>query len=337
MTKFNKILFLNFLMLGTFISISSISWMNMWIGLEMNLLSMIPLMNNHLNSYSSESSLKYFLTQVLASMILLFSIVMMMMMNEFLFIKFTPLMNIMMNSALFMKMGMAPFHFWFTEIIEGLNWINCLIMLTWQKITPMILIMYNCNMINFMIFILIISLMISSILSLNQSSMRKILAFSSMNHMSWMMSALIVNQFIWFMYFLIYSMMTINIIWIFYKFNIFYMYQIPLMNMNNLKFKLMYFFNFMSMGGLPPFLGFFPKWMILNTLINEKFFLLSFFLIFTSMIILYFYIRLMYSSLTISNLSNLKFSKYNNSISISILNHFNLFSTIWIILVYSMN
>jgi NADH-ubiquinone oxidoreductase chain 2 len=44
-------------------------------GLEINLLSFIPLSIKSNNLFSSEASLKYFLTQALASRTLLFSII----------------------------------------------------------------------------------------------------------------------------------------------------------------------------------------------------------------------------------------------------------------------
>jgi NADH-ubiquinone oxidoreductase chain 2 len=45
------------------------------LGLEINLLSFIPLISNINNQFATEAALKYFLTQALASAILLFGVI----------------------------------------------------------------------------------------------------------------------------------------------------------------------------------------------------------------------------------------------------------------------
>jgi len=62
-----KILLLTTLLGRVLVSVSSNSWLGAWIGLEINLISFIPLTFNAKNMYSTEASLKYFIEQVLAS------------------------------------------------------------------------------------------------------------------------------------------------------------------------------------------------------------------------------------------------------------------------------
>nr|ARH53961.1 NADH dehydrogenase subunit 2 [Orsodacne cerasi] len=293
-------MFFNTLIIGTLVALSSYSWLSMWIGLEINLLSIIPLLSNDKNIYPSESALKYFITQALASTILLFSIIMSMNLSEFIPQNSNYFMLMMMNSSLLTKMGAAPFHAWFPEVMEGLNWMNCLLMLTWQKIAPMILLMYNCTMTFFLSCIIIISSLISGILGLNQVSLRKILAYSSINHISWMLASMLQNNSILFVYFCIYSIISINIVMIFYNLNIFHMKQ--LFNCLNFNKNLKFFFilNFLSLGGLPPFLGFFPKWLTVNSLIQNNFIFISLMLIVFTLITLFFYMRITFSTMVIN-------------------------------------
>nr|WRO45064.1 NADH dehydrogenase subunit 2 [Habronychus sp. 2 XYG-2024a] len=197
MSKNFKFLFINLLILSTLISISSTSWMGMWMGLEMNLLAIIPLMYSS-SITSSEASVKYFIVQTIASSIIIINITLLMInINISSNLNINNLNLIMMNSAFLIKIGMAPFHFWFPEIIYGLTWFNSMIVLTWQKIAPMILFMFNMTNNTFTIFIIITSAIISSISSLNMINLKKILAFSSINHMSWMMSMMIFSKTIW--------------------------------------------------------------------------------------------------------------------------------------------
>nr|YP_010326856.1 NADH dehydrogenase subunit 2 [Condica capensis]UNP54108.1 NADH dehydrogenase subunit 2 [Condica capensis] len=288
----NKMFFLFILMFSTLISISSNSWFGCWIGLEINLLSFIPLISNSNNLLSTEASLKYFLTQSIASINLLFTILIkMILLKNF---EMNNFITIMLNSSLLMKMGSTPFHFWFPNIIEGLSWFNSFILMTWQKITPMILLSYYFNM-NFLLFIVIFNVIIGAIGGLNQTSLPKLLAFSSINNLGWMIMAIMISENLWFFYLFIYSFMISIMCFMFYIFNVFFINQLFINNMNSfIKINLM--INFLSLGGLPPFIGFFPKWIIINFLINNNLYLLTFIFIMMSLIMLFFYIRIIYSA-----------------------------------------
>nr|YP_009185840.1 NADH dehydrogenase subunit 2 [Gabronthus thermarum]ALO70579.1 NADH deshydrogenase subunit 2 [Gabronthus thermarum] len=291
-------MFFNSLMIGTLISISSTSWIGMWMGLEINLLSIIPLMNSKNNLLSSEASLKYFITQALASTTLIFSIIFMLNNIPLLF-NFKNNLMLMFNSALLTKMGAAPFHFWFPEIIDGLSWLNSLMILTWQKIAPMIILMYNLNFPLFFNFIIITSMLISGIMGFNQTSLRKILTYSSINHIAWMMAAMFNYESIWFFYFIVYTIITINIILIFNLINVFYMKQLFIMLNNNFPLKFFFIMNFLSLGGLPPFLGFMPKWLTIENLVKNNMMTLAIIMVILTLITLFFYIRLTFSTLTL--------------------------------------
>nr|APX40200.1 NADH dehydrogenase subunit 2 [Psylliodes laevicollis] len=306
-------LFFNTMMFGTLVSISAYSWFAMWMGLEINLLSIIPLFKSHKNSYPAEATLKYFITQSLASTIILFSIIFSMNLLEFIPQNFNYFMMMILNSALLMKLGAAPFHSWFPEVAEGLNWFNNLILMTWQKLAPSVLIMYNMNMMLFFTLIIIISSIIGGIYGINQVSLRKILAYSSINHIAWMLASMLNNKMIWMIYFIIYSLITLNIILIFYFFNIFYINQLFNSLNSNKMFKMLFILNFFSLGGLPPFLGFMPKWLVINFLINNNFYMLSMILVIFTLLTLFFYIRMTFSTLMFKmNESVIKTMKINN-------------------------
>nr|ATN23491.1 NADH dehydrogenase subunit 2 [Lema sp. EMHAU-15071010] len=290
MINFNKLLFFMTMMFGIILAISSYSWLGIWMGLEINLLSILPLMANSNNIYPSESALKYFISQVISSIFLLFSLILMMKTFELLINK-TLYLEILFDSALLTKMGAAPFHFWFPEVMEGLNWSMNLIMLTIQKIAPMIILMYFCNY-YFIILIILTSAMISSFLGLNQFSLRKIMAYSSINHLAWMLSALMYSNMLWLMYFIIYSISTLSIVMIFNKLNIYITKQLYNICEINKSLMILIILIFFSLGGIPPLLGFLPKWFIIMNLINYNQYLISFMLILFTLIVFSFYLRL---------------------------------------------
>nr|YP_010481700.1 NADH dehydrogenase subunit 2 [Psychophora sabini]UVU20392.1 NADH dehydrogenase subunit 2 [Psychophora sabini] len=288
----NKMFFLFILMFSTMISISSNSWFGAWIGLEINLMSFIPLISSSINMLSSEASLKYFLTQSIASINFLFFIIMkMILFNNF---EINNFLSIMMNSSMLMKMGAAPFHFWFPNIVEGLSWFNNFILMTWQKITPMILMSYYFNM-NMLIFSIITSMFIGAIGGLNQTSLRKMMAFSSINNLGWMISSIMISENLWLFYLIMYSFLISIMCFFFYMMNMFFINQLFINNMKSL-IKMNLLINFLSLGGLPPLIGFFPKWIIINFLMINNYFFLTFIFIMMSLILLFFYIRITYSS-----------------------------------------
>nr|UYX62315.1 NADH dehydrogenase subunit 2 [Orthopygia glaucinalis] len=291
-TNSNKMFFYFILFFSTLIAISSTSWFGCWIGLEINLLSFIPLISNSNNMMSSEASLKYFLVQSIASINFLFCIIMkMIIFHNF---ETNNLISIMINSSLLMKMGATPFHFWFPNIVEGLSWLNNFILMTWQKITPMILLSYYFYK-NFIIFIFILNVIIGAIGGLNQTSLRKLMAFSSINNLGWLLAAITISENLWIFYLSFYSFLISLMCFFFNLLNMYFINQLFISNINY-SIKLFFFINFLSLGGLPPFIGFFPKWIIINFLLINKLFIITFTFIMMSLIMLFFYIRIIYSS-----------------------------------------
>nr|UKG18962.1 NADH dehydrogenase subunit 2 [Dendrolimus punctatus] len=324
----NKMFFMFILIFSTLISISSNSWFGCWIGLEINLLSFIPLISNSNNLLMSEASLKYFLTQSIASINLLFSILMkMILLKNF---DLNNFLSIMINSSLLMKMGSAPFHFWFPNIVEGLSWFNNFILMSWQKITPMILLSYYMNN-NFLLIMMMINIMIGAIGGLNQTSLRKLMAYSSINNLGWMIFAIMISENLWIFYFTTYSFLIKIMIFMFYNFNMFFINKLFINNMNSM-IKINLFINFLSLGGLPPFIGFLPKWIIINFLINNKMFLLSFIFIMMSLIMLFFYIRIIYYSLMFNYIKMKWFKSYFKYIFLLLTNFMSIISILGIIL-----
>nr|ALO77546.1 NADH deshydrogenase subunit 2 [Myodermum sp. MYO01] len=294
-----KSMFFLSLMTGTLISISSYSWMGMWLGLEINLLSIIPLMSKTNNMMASEAALKYFIVQTLASTIFLFSIIITSLYFSYNF-NHSLYISLICSTALLTKMGAAPFHFWFPEIMEGLNWLTSMLMLTWQKIAPMVLLMYTNQITLYLTFIIILSMLVSGIMGLNQTSLRKVLAYSSINHVGWMISATLISPTIWLLYFLVYSIISINLISIFWQLNIFYINQLYISMNTNPLIKFFFMLNFLSLGGLPPFLGFMPKWLLINSLIQASLYFIAFLMTTMTLMTLYFYMRITFSALLLT-------------------------------------
>nr|UPX88356.1 NADH dehydrogenase subunit 2 [Renocera pallida] len=295
-----KPLFLAVLMISSFITVSANTWLGVWMGLEINLLSFIPLMKENNNLMSSESSLKYFLAQALASSVLLFSIVVTYLQkSDPLSLFSTP--HVMVTSALLLKSGMAPFHSWFPVVVEGLSWVNVMILITWQKLAPLMVVSYLCST-KFIMVCIILSAFVGSLGGLNQVSLRKLIAYSSINHLGWIILSMSASEGLWLNYFVLYCFLSVSVILIFYFMNMFFISQLFSSLFHSLGMKISLFTNILSLGGLPPFLGFYPKWMVIQIIsLKSQLFMISLMVMF-SLITLFFYLRLSYSAFTMGYL-----------------------------------
>jgi len=286
------------LVIGTLIAISSSSWFTAWIGLEINLIRMTPIIINKLNFLSVEASIKYFLIQAIASLILIFTSFLRYNSQEWMFL--LNLDNIYFIS-LSLKAGVAPLHFWFPQVILCSSWLQCLTLLTWQKIAPFILISYlNSNLI---ISFVIVSAIIGVIGGINLVNIKLILVYSSIINSAWILNLSTNNEVSWWIYFISYTFITISASYIFIKFNIEKTSSLHKINLSPIP-KIIFLINFLSLAGLPPFLGFFIKIIALNLLIeNNLNITILFILVVSSIISFYFYIRTSYSSLFINETS----------------------------------
>nr|AFV08480.1 NADH dehydrogenase subunit 2 [Lucilia cuprina] len=307
----SKIMFFGILMMGTLISISANSWLGAWMGLEINLLAFIPLMSDD-KLMSTEASLKYFLTQALASSVFLFAVILFLLNSSKTNSNY--FMEMMIFSSLLLKSGSAPFHFWFPNVMEGLSWTNALILMTWQKIAPLMLISYIIFK-PLIITSIILSSLIGALGGLNQTSLRKLMAYSSINHLGWMLAAMYNSNLLWMTYFLFYSFLSFAMIFMFNMFKTSHINQLFSLFFHSKVMKFFLFFNLLSLGGLPPFLGFYPKWIVIQSLtINNQLFLLTFMVLMT-LITLYFYMRLSYSAFMLNYYENnwLNYSMFKSS------------------------
>nr|YP_001974532.1 NADH dehydrogenase subunit 2 [Metaperipatus inae]ABQ95563.1 NADH dehydrogenase subunit 2 [Metaperipatus inae] len=308
-------LFLSIIFLTVIFQISSLSWFSIWIAMELNLLSFIPLLSTPYNILYNEGSMKYFLIQVFGSIILLMGWLSgsLMFFNVMYGDEFS---NLLFYVSLILKMGAAPFHFWFPLVLESLSWMNSFLMMTWQKLGPLMLLSF----INKLMFLLMMSSIFSSLIGgfggFNQVSFKKIFAYSSIGHLGWMLISLIMVESYFIMYYMFYILMVFMLCMVLFLKNLSSLNQFLFLSESFFLEKLFFLFSLLSLGGLPPFSGFFVKWMILNSILILKLKFLGLILIMSTLVSLFYYLRISYSVLLKFNLSlsfimqNMKINNY---------------------------
>nr|QEI26292.1 NADH dehydrogenase subunit 2 [Vulpes vulpes] len=287
-------------MTGTMIVMLSSHWLLIWIGFEMNMLAIIPILMKKFNPRAMEASTKYFLTQATASMLLMMGVTINLLYSgQWMISKVSnPAASTMMTIALTMKLGLSPFHFWVPEVTQGISLSSGMILLTWQKIAPMSVLYQISPSINtdLMTLVALASVLVGGWGGLNQTQLRKIMAYSSIAHMGWMAAIIIYNPTMMFLNLSLYILMTLSTFMLFmlsastttlslsHTWN-----KIPLIASTILTLML-------SLGGLPPLSGFIPKWMIIQELTKNDMIVVPTLMAITALLNLYFYMRLTYST-----------------------------------------
>lgn len=314
------ILFIICLATSVFIVLSSPSLLFRWVGLELNTLAFIPLILNNSNKTSRESAIKYFLTQTLASIIFLISTILPL--DSY-------LRQILIIIRIIIKLGAAPFHSWLPRIVEAISWISLLILLTIQKINPLLILINPQPSIDFIYLPVWLSLIVGSFIGLIQTQLRSLLTYSSINHIGWFLVAWIHRNYLLIIYFITYIVILTPITLLFSKINSFHLNHLTNIPVST-KIQFLTFILFLSLGGLPPFFGFLPKWAIIQEilLIGDSL-ETCFLIILTSLITLYFYLRMTFSAFILSNSKWININFINKETKIDIL--FLIFSRISIL------
>nr|QDH82210.1 NADH dehydrogenase subunit 2 [Parapolybia varia] len=261
--------------------------------MEINVLFMVLFMS--LQSNSTMNSFNYFIIQSISSLILL----MLMIIKNFM-LDNNNLINSLIILTFSMKLGMFPFFIWMPIIYSNINWILIFFMSTTQKIIPMLILnlIFNfnnqVNIIQLIYMMVIISSLIASLLSIKELNLKKIFAFSSINHSSWMLFIISIDQSMFFLYFLIYSFSMIFVCLIFNKFNINKINQLFKLNLFNHKFiNILLSLNILILSALPPFLTFLIKMNTMKIILFNNHFITILMFIILSIFTVIFYMMIL--------------------------------------------
>nr|AFL03202.1 NADH dehydrogenase subunit 2 [Corvus macrorhynchos mandshuricus] len=293
-----KLIFVTSLLLGTTITISSNHWVMAWTGLEINTLAILPLISKSHHPRAIEAATKYFLVQATASTLVLFSS----MTNAWYTGQWDitqlthPTSSLILTAAISMKLGLVPFHFWFPEVLQGSPLITGLLLSTAMKFPPITLLYMTSLSLNptLLTTLAVLSVAMGGWMGLNQTQIRKIMAFSSISHLGWMAIILIYYPKLTLLNFYLYTMMTAAV---FLTLN-----STKVLNLSTLMtawtkapaLSTILLLTLLSLAGLPPLTGFLPKWLIIQELTKQDMAPAAIIISLLSLLGLFFYLRLAY-------------------------------------------
>lgn len=301
---FNYIFFI-VAIFGTLFSISSSHWLGIWAGLEINLIGVLPLLVYQKSISERESAVKYFVIQALGSSLLLFGSLgtyrLSFSWENLNFIaEWSFLRLIIIRVGLGLKMGVFPFHFWFPRVIAGLPWLSCLLLATWQKIAPLFLIisLFEASFTTwlFLTFCLIASgsSLLGGVGGINQTQIRALLAYSSIGHLGWIIFAGLHRSWAIGFYFGTYVLISLCLFSALWLGDLSYSKTLAKVSFFSYPVFLVVMI-LLSLGGLPPLLGFISKWLVISTGVQSSLSIFIFLLILGSLIRLFYYLSLFFS------------------------------------------
>nr|AWS34287.1 NADH dehydrogenase subunit 2 [Pellorneum capistratum] len=298
MTPQAKLIFATSLLLGTTLTITSNHWITAWAGLEINTLAILPLISKSHHPRAIEAATKYFLTQAAASALVLFAS-----MNnawhtgQWDITQLThPTSCLIFTSAIAIKLGLVPFHFWFPEVLQGSPLTTGLLLSTAMKLPPMSLFLMTSSSLNqtLLTCMAMASAALGGWMGLNQTQVRKILAFSSISHLGWMAIVISYSPKLALLNFLLYTLMTTAV---FLTLNTTKTLKLSTLMTTWTKapaLNMMLLLTLLSLAGLPPLTGFLPKWLIIQELTKQDMAPAATMISLLSLLSLFFYLRLAY-------------------------------------------
>nr|QYF09532.1 NADH dehydrogenase subunit 2 [Haemaphysalis kolonini] len=290
------------------ITISSNFWFIFWLMMEMNMMMFIPIMKtNKMNSCNA--MITYFIIQSFSSTLFFLS-------STMLFFNECSMFNYILNMSILIKLAMVPFHFWLTIISESLDMWSMFMMLTIQKIIPLFIL--TSIKYNIILFFGLISSIFGSIMAFNSKFLKKILIFSSISHLGWLVILINFNSNFWISYLMIYALIISKILNLASNNNLIKISSFFLKKMSTSE-KISFMCLMMSLSGMPPFIGFFIKLMAIMIIIKMTK-IMMIILIISSLINIYFYIRLIIPLLMTFNefIKSLKMKKFFKSALINL-------------------
>ena len=314
-------------LVGTMVMISAHSLLMLYLGIELLSLALYALIgfNKH-SGLSSEAAIKYYVLGAMSSGILLFGIS--------LIYGFTGSINyfdiadqirninstsvqylgiifglIFITASLCFKFGAAPFHIWVPDIYQG-SLISTTILLSTLPKVAVFIVFLKLYFIPFMaleyvwsdilIFIGIASIIIGSIFALTQENIKRLLAYSAISNIGFIILAMalvssdglhaslyytIVYSFTALASFGVVTHITSN------SHGIEDISDLAGLSKTHPYFAILILITMLSSAGIPPLIGFHAKLMVIQALINNSYILLSIIVVLMTVVSAYYYLR----------------------------------------------
>ena len=355
--------------LGMMFVIGSSDLLMLYLGIELLSLSLYVLAAIKRNrEHSTEAGLKYFLLGALSSGLLLFGMALIYaftgetgfvgLSNYIWFADNEPELvmgAIFIVISLIFKLGGVPFHMWVPDVYEGAPNIVTAYFAIVPKIATLgiLIILLNGPFLGIFIdiqpiilFCGILSIIVGGIGALNQGKLKRLLAYSAISHVGFLLIGVGTNTLLSLHATLIYILLYIVMSFGTFAFvlNVFkhgnFITQLSGLSRQNPILAFTFAFTLLSIAGVPPLAGFYSKYLVLLQAVNNQFFGVALIGIICSCIAGFYYLRIIrwmfFKHDLTFHLKDIGDALYpsNTNVSVSLVQSLILGSTLFIILTF---
>lgn len=314
-----------FAVLGMMIMVSAGNFLSMYLGLELLSLALYAMVAIHRDSReASEAAMKYFVLGAIASGMLLYGMSMiygatgsleLATISQRLTTDITQ-SNVLVFGLVFIvagvafKLGAAPFHMWAPDVYQGAPTAVTLFLGSAPKLAGFAL-AYRLlvdglgglvDQWSMMLMILsVLSIGVGNVIALSQTNIKRMLAYSAIAHMGYMLLGILSGTESGYaaslFYTLTYTLMTIGVFGVILLLSRAGHEADKLDDLRGLAkrspwFALVMLILIFSMAGVPPFVGFWSKWFVLREVVNAGYLWLAAVAVFFAIIGAFYYLRI---------------------------------------------
>lgn len=291
--------------LSSLILVSSVNWLSIYLALELQTLTLFILAAHKRDSaYSTEAGLKYFVLGAVSSGLFLFGCALLYgLTGETSAQGINSMLSkdvgkILITISLLFKLSAVPFHMWAPDVYEGAPTTTTALLVTLPKVAVFSILMQIGPVTNVVLACAVLSIVYGAVGALNQTRIKRLLAYSGISHMGFILFGVAVGTFESVQASLIY--MVIYVIMSICSFSIILsvaprgglIVEFSGLSRENPGMAAALALVFLSTTGIPPLAGFLSKWLVLLSGISGGYYLICLIAVTSSVVAGVYYVRL---------------------------------------------
>ena len=290
--------------LSSLLLVSSINWFSIYLAIELQTLTLFILVALKRDSaYSTEASLKYFVLGAVSSGLFLFGCVLLYGLTGTTSVQeinsnlTADVGKILVTISLLFKLSVVPFHMWAPDVYEGSPTIITALLTTVPKIGVFSILVQVGPVTNVVLICAVLSIVYGAIGALNQTKVKRLLAYSGIGHMGFILFGVAIGSFesiqASLIYLIIYVIMSICSFSILLSLNLTkdFIIEVKELSRKSPVVGLTLAFTFLSTAGIPPLAGFLSKWLVLLSGVSSGYYVICLIIVVSSVIAGVYYVR----------------------------------------------
>nr|YP_654409.1 NADH dehydrogenase subunit 2 [Siderastrea radians]ABG02383.1 NADH dehydrogenase subunit 2 [Siderastrea radians] len=300
--------------LGSLCLVSSSNWLSVYLAIELSTLSLFILAAQKGGSgQSAKAGLKYFVLGALSSGLFLFGCALLcgftggthipyinLALNpgfDFSEIR-VPIGSLLIVVALLFKLSVAPFHMWAPDVYDGAPTTTTALLAIVPKVGYFSILVSIGSAVNILLVGALFSLVVGALGALNQTKVKRLLAYSGVGHMGFVLWGIEVGSFesiqASLTYMVLYVIMSICVFAIILALGTVKSLIVEFSGLSRRLpvLALTLALTFLSIAGIPPLVGFLGKWLVLLSGVVNQYYLVFLLAVMCSVVAGVYYVRI---------------------------------------------